>query len=287
MAYIAANGLTEEETSRTVTVDSVPIHYHDIGQGEPIIFLHSYGVGTTAWITWHKVVADFAKDYRCILYDMPNFAKTGPVVWNDSIHGFQAKVAIKLLNALNIPKAHWVGNSQGGQTALLSAVKYPERVRSFVMGGSHAFLGKPLFENPYPEGQRSRNEVLADPTKENFRRYITLHLYDQAMVTDELVDYLHHWHTWSPEIDAARKSSKPIPADVTPGDVAKVQQPCFIVQGRYDRMTPFENSIAALNHLPDARMLMFNKVAHWAPFEAPEEYTSHVLTFLKQRAPVE
>ncbi len=283
MAFLAASGLTEEGTSRKVIVDSIPVHYHDIGEGDPILFLHSYGVGTTAWITWHRVISAFAEQYRCILYDMPNFAKTGPVVWNDSIHGFQLKVAIKLLDALGVDRPHWVGNSQGGQTALMAAIKHPERVRSFVMGGSHAFLGKPLFENPYPEGQRARNEVLAEPTKENFRRYLSLHLYDQAMVTDELVDYLHYWHTWSPEIDAARKSSKPIPADVKPEDVMKVQAPCLIVQGRYDRMTPFENAIAELNHIPDARLIILGNVAHWAPYERPEEYAAFVKTFLEGR----
>jgi len=27
---------------------------HDVGAGEPVLFLHSYGPGTTAWITFHK-----------------------------------------------------------------------------------------------------------------------------------------------------------------------------------------------------------------------------------------
>ena len=32
------------------------VHYHDVGAGEPVLFLHSYGPGTTAWITFHKTV---------------------------------------------------------------------------------------------------------------------------------------------------------------------------------------------------------------------------------------
>jgi len=26
------------------------VQYHDVGKGEPVLFLHSYGPGTTAWI---------------------------------------------------------------------------------------------------------------------------------------------------------------------------------------------------------------------------------------------
>jgi pimeloyl-ACP methyl ester carboxylesterase len=32
----------------------MPIHYHDLGTGDPVVFLHSYGPGPTAWITFHR-----------------------------------------------------------------------------------------------------------------------------------------------------------------------------------------------------------------------------------------
>ena len=39
--------------------------------------MHSYGLGTTAWITFFKVFPEFAKHFRCIAMDLPNFAKLG------------------------------------------------------------------------------------------------------------------------------------------------------------------------------------------------------------------
>ena len=134
MPFIASNGLTEEGTSRTLEVDGwvpfstgertkdskITVHYHDIGEGEPILFLHPYGPGTTAWISWYKVVGEFAKHYRCILYDMPNFAKTGPLIYGGDVgqHEVQAQIGCDLMDALGIESAHWVGHSQGGQSAL-------------------------------------------------------------------------------------------------------------------------------------------------------------------------
>src|SRR6187551_3038520 len=82
---------TEEGTSKTVEAMGTTIHYHEVGEGPPAIFLHSYGLGTTAWITWHKVLPAFAKHFRCIAMDLPNFAKTGPVMYDAPIHTFQAK----------------------------------------------------------------------------------------------------------------------------------------------------------------------------------------------------
>src|SRR5205809_6507318 len=78
MAFITSNGLTESETSRIAQAGGMTVHYHDIGAGDPVLFLHSYGPGTTAWITFHKTVGLLSQHFRCILMDLPNFSKTGP-----------------------------------------------------------------------------------------------------------------------------------------------------------------------------------------------------------------
>ena len=85
---MAVAEFTEEGTSRTVEAMGTTIHYHEVGEGPPALFLHSYGLGTTAWITWYKVLPEFAKHFRCIAMDLPNFAKTGPVMYDAPIHTF-------------------------------------------------------------------------------------------------------------------------------------------------------------------------------------------------------
>ena len=47
MPFVASNGLTEDGTAKTVAAGGMNVHYHDIGAGEPVLFLHSYGPGTT------------------------------------------------------------------------------------------------------------------------------------------------------------------------------------------------------------------------------------------------
>src|SRR5438046_5177515 len=113
------------------------VRYHDLGEGEPGLFLHSYGPGTTAWITFHKTVGGLSQHFRCILMDMPNFSKTGPIVYKEGVHAVQARTAVALLDALGIPPAHFVSNSQGGQSSMVVAMTYPDLVSKFVMDGSH------------------------------------------------------------------------------------------------------------------------------------------------------
>jgi pimeloyl-ACP methyl ester carboxylesterase len=282
MPFVTASGRTESETSRTVQAGGMRVHYHDIGSGDPVLFLHSYGPGTTAWITFHKVVDAFAPHFRCILMDLPNFSKTGPIVYREGLHAVQARTAVALLDALGIPRAHFVGNSQGGQSSMVAAMKYPDRVGRFVMGGSHIGTGgdRYLMANRPSEGMRATREALANPTRENIRRYLRVHLDDEALVTDELVDYVHRAHTWSPELDEARKQSVSVPHDYTP-ELAGIRAPVLLVHGRYDRMVAFEVSIAILNHVADSRVVLLNDCGHWPPFEKPAEYAAHVLSFLK------
>jgi 2-hydroxy-6-oxonona-2,4-dienedioate hydrolase len=247
-----------------------------------VLFLHSYGPGTTAWITFHKAIGELSRHYRCILMDLPNFSKTGPVVYREGVHALQARTAVALLDALGIKRAHWVGNSQGGQSAMVAAISYPERVTRFVMGGSHIGTGgdRYLMANRPSEGSRATQQAIADPSRENIRRYLRVHIDDETLVTDELVGYIHRAHTWSPEFMAARAQSLSLPHDYT-SELAGIAAPVLLIHGRYDRMVPFEVSIAILNHIADSRLVLLNNCGHWPPFEKPAEWTAQVLAFLR------
>jgi 2-hydroxy-6-oxonona-2,4-dienedioate hydrolase len=282
MPFIAANGLTEEGTGETVEAGGIQVHYHDIGEGEPILFLHSYGPGSTAWITFHKVVGELSERYRCILMDLPNFSKTGPIVYREGVHSLQARTAVALLDALGIERADWVGNSQGGQSAMVAAISYPERVRKFVMGGSHIGTGgdRYLMANRPSEGSRATQQAIEDPSPQNIRRYLRVHIDDEKLVTEELVDYIHRAHTWSPKFAEARRQSVSLPHDYTQ-ELPAIKSPVLLIHGRYDRMVPFEVSIAVLNHIADSRLVLLNNCGHWPPFEKPEEWAVQVLAFLR------
>src|SRR5258707_11006647 len=282
MAFITSTGLEESATGKTIQAGGMPVHYHDIGDGEPVLFRHSYGPGQTACITFHKIVGALSRHFRCILMDLPNFSKTGPIVYREGVHAVQPRSAVDLLDALGIPRAHFVGNSQGGQSSMVAAMAYAARVGKFVMGGSHIGTGgdRYLMANRPSEGSRATREALANPTRENIRRYLRVHIDDETLVTDELVDYIHRAHTWSPAFDEARKQSVSVPHDYTP-ELAGIRAPVLLIHGRYDRMVAFEVSIAILNHVADSRVVLLNNCGHWPPFEKPAEYTAHVLTFLK------
>src|ERR1700758_4502600 len=182
MPFIGSNGLTEAGTSKTISAGGMNVHYHDVGAGKPVLFLHSYGPGTTAWITFHKTVGLLSQHFRCILMDLPNFSKTGPIVYREGVHAVQARTAVALLDALGIARANWVGNSQGGQSAMVAAMTYPDRVGKFVMGGSHTAPGGAvsLWATRPWEASRAPRRALDAPSRDNIRRYLAVHIDDES-----------------------------------------------------------------------------------------------------------
>jgi pimeloyl-ACP methyl ester carboxylesterase len=261
------------------------IHYHDIGEGEPVVFIHSYGPGSTAWITWHKVVGEFAKHFRCILMDMVNFGRSGPEVFNEPGHSVQSRAARELMDALNIPSAMFVGNSMGGTSAIVEAIEAPERVKKIVVGGSHASTGgDPYIIANFPsEGSLSTRETSANPTRENFVRYLKTHIFDQDLATDpELLDYVMGVYNGAGEHRAASAKSVGVPHSNL-GFLSEIKVPVKVVHGRFDRMVTVEQALMLIGYMPQADLAVLNRCGHWAPFERPDAYIEQVLPFLKAK----
>lgn len=111
------------------------------GQGTPILLLHE-GIGSiTMWRSFPDEL----------------WRRTGrPVIaWARAGHGYsspaqkphdpdymhiEAERAIALLDRLAVPRAHWLGHSDGGSIALISAASAPDRVASLILAAPHIFV---------------------------------------------------------------------------------------------------------------------------------------------------
>jgi 2-hydroxy-6-oxonona-2,4-dienedioate hydrolase len=275
--------LTEAGTSRTVAAMHTTLHYHEAGDGPPVVLLHSWGPGTTAWITWHKVLPALAEHFRCIAVDAPNFAKSGPLYTTESIHTMQASAALAVMDALDVPRARIVANSQGSQSALQLTARAGERVDRLVVGAHHLGTtgGEYLLGLDDEEGIKAGLVAHHDPTPANMRAYLETHINDRDLITDELIDYLIDQHTSRPEIAAARDAmSYGEDHDLT-AEMMRFTCPTLVIWGRNDRVCNVEIGIRTMNLIPRSRLIVLRDTGHWAPYERPDEYAAHVVNFLK------
>lgn len=117
---------------RDVRLDeSVSLHVIEQGVGEPIVFIHGI---SGDYSIWQRQVAAFAQQrFRAISYsrryNYPNDNQLKP----DHSAVVEADDLNRLLTKLEIDKAHIVGHSYGGYTALMFALKHPERVKTLIL----------------------------------------------------------------------------------------------------------------------------------------------------------
>ncbi len=125
--------LTEQDTSRHVRISqgdlNMQLHYNEAGTGEVVIMLHGGGCGATGWSNYSRNFEEFvAAGYRVILMDCPGFGKSDPIVVTEARNEVNATAIKGLMDALGIKKAHLIGNSMGGASALSFCLRYPDQV---------------------------------------------------------------------------------------------------------------------------------------------------------------
>lgn len=274
-------GLTADGTSKYVQAGENRLHYHEAGEGPALLMIHGGGPGAGGWSNYRRNVDAFAQHFRVIIPDLPGFNKSDKRVIEGSLYGYLAESMRHLLDALNIEKAHIVGNSLGGATALKLAIDTPERAGRLILmgpgGGLQLFTPRPsegvkhLFT--YYEGE--------GPTREKLTGFLGCMVHDRSMITEELFE-----ERLAASLQPGLKESWPFNPKRPPildelwRDYNRIQSPTLIVWGRDDRTLTIDNAWAMVNQIPDVRLHVFGKTGHWAQWERAEEFNRLVLGFL-------
>ena len=116
-----------------VSVNGVRLHYEEVGQGAPLVFVHEFAGETESW---RPQVQFFARRYRTIAYNARGYP---PSDVPDDPPAYSQERAVQdirgVLDHLGIAKAHLCGLSMGGYAVLHFGLSYPERARSLVVAG--------------------------------------------------------------------------------------------------------------------------------------------------------
>jgi pimeloyl-ACP methyl ester carboxylesterase len=120
-----------------VEIDGLPIRYLAGGEGPSLVLLH--GAGDNA-LDWQWVMPTLAATHRVYAPDLPGSPESARPAADYSPAFFERFVAA-FVDALDIGRATFVGNSLGGLIALRLALSEPERAGALVLVDS-AGLGR-------------------------------------------------------------------------------------------------------------------------------------------------
>ena len=220
----------------------------------PLLFLHGLGCSSDAWRPALNYLAQRQLDCPVFAPDMPGYGHSpGP---REALGMAElADWTVRLMDALEIEKAHLAGNSMGCQVALALARRHPQRVGGLVLVG-------PTAGEKYIPLWRYALGLLLDGCREPLvytalltRMYLEMGVPRYLATTVKMLQ------------------DEPIV------HAAEVHAPCLILRGQYDGIIPDSVARRLAAALPAGEFHRLRGAAHALQFSRPQEFVEIALDF--------
>ncbi|HEV7193123.1 MAG TPA: alpha/beta fold hydrolase [Jatrophihabitantaceae bacterium] len=283
--------LTAEATSRLAQLPSgLTLHFHEAGDpaGETVVMLHGGGPGASAWSNFGRNLAVLSERFHVLAIDQPGFGKSDkPSEFPAQFYTFSADAIAELLVHLGIDKAHFVGNSLGGGTAVRFALNHPQLAGRLVLmapGG----LGLNVVSADPTEGIKKLYAFAAPPgpSPEKLADFLRTLVYDASMITDELVAERYVFASDPATLKsmgamgASFMRAESFEEAMLWREAYKLRQRVLLIWGREDRVNPLDGALVALKLIQRAELHVFGRCGHWAMLEKFEEFNRLTADFL-------
>ncbi|MGW0247355.1 alpha/beta fold hydrolase [Nocardia goodfellowii] len=277
---------TAASTTRWVTVDGLKLRFHDAGSGPPLVLLHGSGPGVSGWANFGANLPVLAEHFRCLILDQPGFGGSArPEVYERNYLRIAADAVVGLLDQLELPTAHLLGNSMGGAVATLVALEHSPRVDRLVLMAPGGVGVNVLGPEP-SEGIRRLLDFTMDPTRDRVLDWLRTMVFDQSILTDELVATRLRTAADPAAIAALRDAyatfANPAFAEQVPlwARLRGLRNEVLMLWGRDDRVTPVEGALLPSRQLPNADLRLFGRCGHWVQVERKAAFERSVTDFL-------
>lgn len=226
---------------------------------------------------WQPQLAAFAKDRRVLRYDTRGHGKSAVV---DASYGFKDLAAdvVRLMSALDIETADFVGLSLGGMTGLALAVHFPERMSRVICCDARADAPDPykaMWDGNIARLKEGGVAALCNPTAERWFtegfRTDPANAQTMALVKDMIMG--------TPDTGYARTAECLKALDLLP-HLGKIDRPTHFIVGDKDPAAPLAVMQAMADATPGAALSVIPDAAHLSNMEQPAEFSETVLKFL-------
>lgn len=243
------------------------------GQGEPVILLHGLFGSLRNLSQVSKALADH---YSVYLLDLRNHGASP----HSAVMDFAAMAhdIIEFMDRQQLPKAHLLGHSMGGKTAMQLALSHPERVKKLIVADI-APVTYPRRHDPVIEGlsqvnqaklqsRRDADQILADYIQEPEVRAFLL----KSLIRTGAGHF------------ALKFNLKDIAANYD--NIIKAPQgqpfsgPALFIKGSESPYIQAKHKETVLMLFPNASMKVIAQTGHWLHAEKPAIFNRIVLQFL-------
>ncbi|MFF5259857.1 alpha/beta fold hydrolase [Actinomadura viridis] len=271
---------------RHVPAGGVTTRIAELGSGPPVFLLHGRGGHLETFARTLPALAGAGR--RAIAFDLLGHGLTGRPGHGRYDVDRLAAHAGAVLDALGLDRADLVGQSLGGWTAALLALRSPGRVRRLALIEPAGLqpeaerLSDATVRAAYERGGRA----YAEPTPEAVRERLAGLLADPGTVDPELVGVRTALYRPAEAREVHRRVRA---ADngawlLTPRLLATLTVPVLFVRGEHGH-TPPAVVAAAAAAVPGARTLTVPGARQWPQYERPDAVNDALIEFLSKENP--
>jgi 3-oxoadipate enol-lactonase len=258
-----------------IEINGINIHYHDEGEGLPVIFIHAFALNQTMW---KEQVAALKNQYRCITLDLRGFGHSD-VAGETSLMDKLAGDINELMKALAIDQAVLVGLSMGGYIAFAFYRNFPEAVRALVLADTRATAdSEEAKANRLRSAEKALREgstAIADDTTPKLLGDTTFN--NNA----ELVNLVHSLQASNPPAGIAA-AQRGMAARVDSTDIlSQINCPVLVIVGSEDKLTPLPEAEVIHKGIDNSKLLVIENAGHLSNMESPDEFNKAVREFLE------
>ncbi|MES9601828.1 alpha/beta fold hydrolase [Actinomadura sp. NPDC000929] len=267
--------ITSSDVAVQVRGGDLTFRLHETGERGPeaVLFLHGSGPGATGLSNWERIITDLGHRYWCLAPDQIGFGDSSHPA--DAPRGMgpfnelRAEALLALVDALGLEKVHLVGNSMGGQLALLMTLARPHLIGRILLMGSG---GAP--DMPVSPGLRHLREFYANPSTESLKELLGEFVYDLEPMRDTVDRVVAERMAYVNREDVRRSHEASFDPDgarrfFTPEELATLTHEVLCVHGRDDRIIPVEASRYFAAAIPNAHLYVLGRCGHWTQIEHP------------------
>ncbi|MBK1786498.1 3-oxoadipate enol-lactonase [Prauserella cavernicola] len=242
-------------------------------EGEVVVLSGSIGSNLSMWDP--QVGPLISAGFRVVRYDQRGHGRTAVPDHPATLAELGGDV-LELLDTLGVERAHVVGLSLGGMTAMWLGRHAPERVGGLVLCCTSARLGTPESWRQRADDARARGMAAIADT--SIGRWFTA---DWLVAHPDLGREYHHMTAATPAEGYAACCHAIGGMDLVP-DLPEITAPTLVIAGADDPATPPEGHGDVLaKSIPGARLEIVEQAAHLGNVERPERFSELITTHLK------
>lgn len=276
-------GIDWRQHLRQVDVPGATVNYVEMGEGEPILFVHGLA---GCWRNWLENIPHFAGSHRAIALDLPGFGDSPMPSWEITmpaygrlVHDFCEKLQIDRVAAI-------VGNSMGGFVATEATLDEPSRFERLALVSAAGIS--------FAEAEGRRLEALLRtfeatvPFLSGIRRPWVTRPRGRELAFGRI---FHYPNRVRPELLAEQmepgvqapgfgEAIRAIGGYDTRHRLVEIEIPTLVVWGLNDRIVPVEAAIGYHRLIEDSRLEIFERTGHVPQMERPARFNSLLAEFL-------